>query len=84
MAAAVYELRILLASHIGSLQNPTPEKLAARFVYALHNEALDILEGKPVDVQAALKRLEPLEPGLGEEHLRQFRQTVLGHGDDGI
>jgi hypothetical protein len=75
MAAAIFELRVLLASHIG--QEGTPAGVAADFAYALHNPALAILEGQFVDVPATLDTLERLEPALGEKHLRQFRRVVL-------
>ena len=78
MAAAIFELRVLLASHIG--QEGTPAGVAADFAYTLHNPALAILEGRPVDVPAALDSLERLEPALGEKYLRQFRRVVLEDG----
>jgi len=78
MAAAIYELRVLLASHIG--QEGTPAGVAADFAYTLHNPALAILEGRPVDVPATLDSLKRLEPALGEKYLRQFRRVVLEEG----
>jgi len=78
MAAAIFELRVLLASHIG--QEGTPAGVAADFVYALHNPALAMLEGRPVDVPSTLDSLERLKPALGEMHLRQFRRVVLEDG----
>ena len=78
MAAAIFELRVLLASHIG--QEGTPAGAAADFAYALHNPACAILEGRPVDVPATLDTLEQLEPALGEKYLRQFRRIVLQDG----
>jgi hypothetical protein len=78
MAAAIFELRVLLTSHIG--QAGTPAGDAANFAYALHNPALAILEGRPVDVPTTLNSLERLEPALGKEYLRHFRRVVLEGG----
>lgn len=80
MAAAVYELRVLLASYIGS-DEPPAIRAPAEFAYALHNQALAILEGKPVDVPAALRSLERLTPLLGEKYLSHFHRTVFADPD---
>lgn len=79
MAAAVFELRVLLSQHLGN--NDTPIGAAAEFAYALHNQALAILNGKSVDVPATLASLERLKPVLGEKYLCQFRRLVLADGD---
>lgn len=51
LAAAVYELRVLLA---GQLDDDGPIGDAARLAYALRNQALAVLEKKPFDVTDAL------------------------------
>lgn len=76
LAAALYELRVLLASHIDP-QDKSPVALAANFAYSLHNQALAVLSAQPFDVAHALGSLSKFESQLGREHLQQFRRTVL-------
>ena len=76
LAAAVFELRVLLASHLDP-QDQSPAGVAAQLAYALHNQALSALSGQPFDVAQALDSLDRLEPQLGSAYLQQFRQAVL-------
>ena len=77
LAAAMYELRILLAGHIDP-DGTSPVNSAAWLAYLLHNQALAALAGKPFDVQAAVNGLGMVERGMGSEWLEHFRQVVLG------
>lgn len=43
LAAALYEIRILLSGRVGAVDG-TPETEAAAIAYALHNEALAVAE----------------------------------------
>jgi hypothetical protein len=45
--------------------------------YALHNEALAVLEGRPVDVARALEAIDNLAPRLGDAYVKHFRDLVL-------
>ena len=58
LAAAIYEIRTLLSPHLGSDSDSEPEvRLAAHLAYALHNDALSVLEGPGhFDVQSASDR----------------------------
>ncbi len=76
LAAALYELRVLLSGHIDP-EDRTPAGAAAWFAYALHNHALAALSGQPFDVNKALDSLSKLGPLLGTEYLQHFRQVVL-------
>jgi hypothetical protein len=76
LAAAVFELRVLLSSHINP-EDQSPAASAALFAYALHNQALAVLEGRPIDVAQALDSVARLEPRLGSAYLEQFRRVVL-------
>ncbi|HEY0335156.1 MAG TPA: hypothetical protein VGC74_15855 [Stenotrophomonas sp.] len=76
LAAAVFELRALLSGYIDR-DNPSPEATAALFAYALHNEALAVLEGRPVDVARALEAIDNLAPRLGDAYVKHFRDLVL-------
>jgi hypothetical protein len=76
LAAAVFELRVLLSAHIDP-SSDSPETSAALFAYALHNQALDVLDGRPIDVTKALEAIAKLEPRLGSAYVQQFRRVVL-------
>lgn len=76
LAAAVYELRVLLSAHIDP-SSSSPETSAALFAYALHNQALDVLDGRPIDVARALDAIARLESRLGAAYVQQFRRIVL-------
>ncbi|WP_432720087.1 hypothetical protein R0381_003446 [Jeongeupia wiesaeckerbachi] len=76
LAAAIFELRVLLANHL-DFQDQSPAAVAAQFAYALHNQALSVLANQPFDVTQALDGLARLEPHLGKAYLQQFRQAVL-------
>ena len=73
LAATVFELRVLLASQ---LDESGPTGMAARLAYALHNQALATLEGRPFDVAESLTELQRLEPLFGREYLQHFGQVV--------
>ena len=79
LAFAVYEIRLLLADHLGSQSDsPMPVRTAAHLAYALHNEALAVMQGQAVDVNAAAARLDALDSVLGTEFRSRIRQA-LGH-----
>ncbi|WP_142126320.1 hypothetical protein [Pseudoxanthomonas sp. 3HH-4] len=75
LAAAVFELRVLLSNHLDP-QDQSAAGVAAQFAYALHNQALAALSGRPFDVAQTLDSLGRLEPQLGSAYLQQFRQVV--------
>lgn len=76
LAAAIFELRVLLAAHIDP-SSDSPETSAALLAYALHNQALDVLDGRKIDVASALDAVAKLEPRLGAAYVQQFRRIVL-------
>ena len=76
LAAAVYELRVLLSEHINP-DDQSPAASAALLAYALHNQALAILDGKSIDVAKALDSVAKLESRLGASYVQHFRRTVL-------
>ena len=58
LAYALYRLKILLGAHLGSQStSPTELRVAAHLSYALHEEALAILEDRNFDLEAALAKL---------------------------
>jgi hypothetical protein len=76
MAAALYNLRVLLAGHLDRDER-SPASDAAWLAYSLHNQALSVLDGQAFDVAQALDAVERLEPRLGSAYVQQFRQAVL-------
>ncbi len=70
LAAAVYEMRLLLSSYLGSEnEGDTCVRLAAHLSYALHNDALQVLEGDgSFDVEAAVKRLQAGAKVVGSQY----------------
>ena len=73
LAFAVYQLRLLLAGHLGSDANTDPSvRAAAHLAYALHNQALAVLEGRSFDLTEALEAIRKVDKVFGEnfvEHL---------------
>lgn len=68
MAAAIYEIRLLLSAHLGSESDSDPcVRLAAHLAYALHNDALAMLEGDgDFDLDSAQKRIKTAESIVGD------------------
>jgi len=77
LAQAIFEMRVLLAGHLGSERASSPEvRTAANLAHALHNQALAILDGESFDVDDALKRIESLDRMLGERLTQNFARAV--------
>ena len=79
MAQAVYELRILLSEHLGSKnEENTCESIAAHLVYALHNDALAIIEGHPEDfhIEKSIKNISRVDELFGEQFSERFQSLV--------
>jgi hypothetical protein len=73
LAFAVYELRLLLAGHLGSDgQTDVATRAAAHLAYALHNQALAVLEGRSFDMKAALDALAGLDTRFSENFVQRF------------
>src|SRR5690606_16231454 len=76
LAAALFNLRVLLAGHLDP-EEKSPASDAAWLAYSLHNQALSTLDGRAFDVAQAIEAVERLEPRLGAAYVQQFRQAVL-------
>jgi hypothetical protein len=62
LAFAIYEIRLLLAHHLGSCDAADPPvRAAAHLAYALHNEADAVLRGEDFDVERAVDRLRAID-----------------------
>lgn len=80
LAFAVYQLRLLLANHLGSSTTAADPavRAAAHLAYALHNQALSVLEGKPFDTSEALEAIVGVDKLVGENFLQQLAE-IAGH-----
>ena len=77
LAFAVYELRLLLAGHLGPDSNGDPAvRAAARLAYALHNQALAVLEGKSFDPGLAVEAIGRVDKEFGENFVQQLSEAV--------
>jgi hypothetical protein len=77
LAFAVYELRLLLAGHLGGQAATDPSvHAAAHLAYALHNPALAVLEGKnfsTAEAEAAIAKVDQL---CGENFTQRLSAAV--------
>ena len=79
LAQAVYDLRLLLSNHLGSpFDNTSAEKMAAHLSYALHNDALAIIENREDDfvIEETLKTLNHLDNLFGNEPNSCFKKVI--------
>ena len=75
LAQAIYEIRGLLSSHLGAPnEGDVSEATSAHLAYALHNEALAIIENRPqdFDVNAALEKIKIVEDKYGKQFGGRF------------
>lgn len=79
LAFAVYEIRSLLAHHLGSGDTPDPgARAAAHLAYALHNEADAVLQGGTFDPLLATEALSAVDQMLTTNFQTRFSQAI-GH-----
>jgi hypothetical protein len=79
LAQAVYELKGLLANHLGNRDPETQcESVSAHLAYALHNEALAIIEDRPEDfnVDVAINKIKRVDEMYGEQFGDRFQKIV--------
>ena len=79
LAQAVYELRLLLSDHLGSTDKEMQcEAVSAHLAYALHNEALAIIENRPddFDIDNAIESIKRVDERYGEKFGDRFQELV--------
>jgi len=77
LAFAVYELRLLLSGHLGSTSESEPsDRAAAHLAYALHNQALAVLEGGSFDPSEAVEAIARVDRLLGENFGQRLSQVA--------
>lgn len=67
LAAALYEIRILLSNYLGSNNESSIEvRLAAHLAYALHNEAEGLISGDSIfEKESTLAKIKAIESVVG-------------------
>jgi hypothetical protein len=77
LAFAVYELRLLLAGHLGSdNESDLSTRAAAHLAYSLHNQALAVLEGRDFDAKAAVEAIARVDAMFGENFVQQLNAAT--------
>ena len=79
LAQGIYEIRLLLSGYLGS-QNPGDPvvRRAAHLAYALHNEALSIIEGGTFDSGKAVDKVRAVDMMFEERFASRF-ETHVSH-----
>ncbi|MBK5540572.1 hypothetical protein JFV28_11710 [Pseudomonas sp. TH05] len=76
-ALALYHMRLQLSHKFGACTDgDLGVSLAANLAYALHNNALDVLEGRAFDIEQALERIEGIDRLLGTRDCRQLAEQI--------
>lgn len=79
LAQAIFDIRVLLASHLGSQSSsPAEVRVAAHLAYVLHNQALAVIEGKPFDIEASLEQIRSVDRMFGERLAQGFERAIRG------
>lgn len=77
LAFAVYELRLLLAGQLDrSVASEPSVHAAARLAYALHNQALAVLEGRSFNSTEAVEAISRVDKMLGEDFVQQLLEAT--------
>jgi hypothetical protein len=75
LAFAVFELRLLLAGHLGTNAVGEPSvRAAAHLAYALHNQALAVLEGRQFNPTEAIEAIARVDQMFGENFVQQLSE----------
>ena len=83
LAQAVFEIRVLLSHHLGDIHKPaSSEKSAAHLAYALHNDALAIIEDRPLDfkVPETMETIKHINNLLGGNFAQNFEEHLDENG----
>ena len=82
LAAALYDVRLLLAGHLGAdTDSPSEVSTAAHIAYALHNEADAVVQGKSLDLADAWQKLEALDQRLNTNVTERLRFHIAAARD---
>jgi hypothetical protein len=79
LAFAVYEIRLLLAGHLGSDSTSDPAvRAAAHLAYALHNQADAALQGRTFDAQQGFASIGGVDRMLSTNFQARLSEAI-GH-----
>ncbi len=77
LALALFEIRVLLSGYLGSESDGEPVvRQAAHLAYALHNQAVAVIEGKSFDVTEAIAALYFADRVLNAGFAEKFSQVL--------
>jgi hypothetical protein len=77
LAFAVFELRVLLAGQLApDAQTEPAVRAAAHLAYALHNQALAVLEGTSFDAAQAVEAIARVDQQFGENFVQQLEEAA--------
>jgi len=77
LAFIVYEMRLLLAGHLGSgAHGDPPVRAAAHLAYALHNQVLAVMEGGSFDSEKAEAAIARVDEMLGESFSTRLSEAI--------
>ena len=77
LALALYQVRVLLASELDSHDKPNVQH-AAKIAYALHNQALALIEDKDFDLSSAQQNIDRAEESVGAPGYTKICAERLG------
>jgi hypothetical protein len=73
VALALFEIRVLLSGYLGSkVDADINVRQAAHLAYALHNDALALVEGRHFDLEEATRRLRAVDAVFGSAFSDRF------------
>lgn len=86
LAQAIYELKHLLDGYLGSTDKKfLSEAVSAHLTYALHNEALAILENRPedFDIEEVIKKIGMIDERYGKQFNDRFQEIISKYSFEG-
>lgn len=82
LAQAIYEIRLLLSGHLGNQnKSDVPVSEAAHLAYALHNEALSIIEGGTFDGERAMAKIKAVDSMFNQNFASRFEAHLSDWSD---
>lgn len=77
LARTLYEIRVLLANYLGSTAEGDPAvRYAAHLAYALHNQALELLDNKSFNVNEAINQITVVDKMFSERLNETLRKLT--------
>jgi hypothetical protein len=84
LAQGIYEMRLLLSAYLGSQNEGDPlVRRAAHLAYALHNDALAVIEGGTFDTTKAVDRIRAVDAMFQETFASRFAPHVSNVAEPG-